>query len=154
VVDSYGVANSGEGNPALFNLVMFPFLFVLMFGDFAHGVIMAMGVLVFGLFEKKISKRLNDVCEIFFFCFFWLFFLFFFLFSFFSRSLLLAHFFFLFLFSLAYEDMKGLGKFGVVHCKDMNPLVNKSECEFSNEIHKCSELKQTLRHFKLLSTLG
>ncbi|KAH7827467.1 putative ATPase V0 [Monocercomonoides exilis] len=63
MVDAYGIANYREVNPALFCLFTFPFLFGVMFGDFAHGLLLALVGLVFCIFEKKLSKGLNDLIE-------------------------------------------------------------------------------------------
>lgn len=46
IVNTYGVPQYGEINPAIFTIVTFPFLFGVMFGDAGHGMIM----LLFGLF--------------------------------------------------------------------------------------------------------
>lgn len=37
IVDTYGVPNYKEANPAVFACVTFPFLFGVMFGDVMHG---------------------------------------------------------------------------------------------------------------------
>ena len=37
IVNTYGIPRYGEINPALFNIVTFPFLFGVMFGDIGHG---------------------------------------------------------------------------------------------------------------------
>ena len=37
ITDTYGVPRYKEVNPAIFGIITFPFLFGVMFGDFAHG---------------------------------------------------------------------------------------------------------------------
>ena len=39
IVNTYGVPNYGEVNPAIFTIITFPFLFGVMFGDLAHGLV-------------------------------------------------------------------------------------------------------------------
>ncbi|KAH7824921.1 putative V-type proton ATPase 116 kDa subunit a [Monocercomonoides exilis] len=63
MVDAYGTAHYREVNPALFCLFTFPFLFGVMFGDFGHGILLALVGLVFCVFEKRLSKGLNDLIE-------------------------------------------------------------------------------------------
>ncbi|CAJ0928731.1 unnamed protein product, partial [Mesorhabditis belari] len=61
IVDSYGVASYREVNPAPFTIITFPFLFAVMFGDFAHGLLLLLSALYFIVNEKKIAgKRIND----------------------------------------------------------------------------------------------
>ena len=52
VLSAYGVPQYQEINPAIFNLVTFPFLFGVMFSDIAHGLILfCLGLLM--LFYPK-----------------------------------------------------------------------------------------------------
>ncbi|CAI4227721.1 unnamed protein product [Auanema sp. JU1783] len=61
IVDSYGVASYREVNPAPFTIISFPFLFAVMFGDAAHGLILFLTGLFFILKEQQIlNKRIRD----------------------------------------------------------------------------------------------
>ncbi len=46
IVNTYGIPRYREINPTFFNIVTFPFLFGVMFGDIGHGLI----VLIFGIY--------------------------------------------------------------------------------------------------------
>jgi V-type H+-transporting ATPase subunit a len=61
IVESYGVAEYHEVNPAPFTVVTFPFLFAVMFGDVAHGSLMFLFALYVVLNEKRMNRRkLNE----------------------------------------------------------------------------------------------
>ncbi|EGT37910.1 CBN-VHA-7 protein [Caenorhabditis brenneri] len=61
IVDSYGVGQYLEVNPAPYTIITFPFLFAVMFGDAAHGAILLFSALFFIMNEKKIdAKRIRD----------------------------------------------------------------------------------------------
>lgn len=54
-------------NPTVFTLITFPFLFAVMFGDFAHGFMMLLFALLLILREKSMMKQqLNDMIEMLF----------------------------------------------------------------------------------------
>lgn len=56
IIDAYGVADYQEVNPALYTLITFPFLFSVMFGDFGHGILMALFAAWMIWAEKKLSN--------------------------------------------------------------------------------------------------
>ncbi|XP_037950571.1 V-type proton ATPase 116 kDa subunit a1-like [Teleopsis dalmanni] len=61
LIDSYGVASYRELNPAPYTMVTFPFLFAVMFGDFGHGMIMALFALTLIVREEKIKAKLDSL---------------------------------------------------------------------------------------------
>lgn len=65
IVNTYGVPRYKEFNPAVFNIITFPFLFGMMFGDVAHGSFL----LIFGLYvllnSKSISENENSRLKLF-----------------------------------------------------------------------------------------
>jgi len=66
IVDSYGVSNYREINPALYTIITFPFLFAIMFGDLGHGFLMFLGALAMVIFEKKLYNYKNEIFEMIF----------------------------------------------------------------------------------------
>lgn len=65
IVDTYGTPRYKEFNPAVFNIVTFPFLFGMMFGDVAHGLFL----FIFGLYllinNKAILSNENSMLKVF-----------------------------------------------------------------------------------------
>uniref|UniRef100_A0A0N4ZHW6 V-type proton ATPase subunit a n=1 Tax=Parastrongyloides trichosuri TaxID=131310 RepID=A0A0N4ZHW6_PARTI len=64
IVDSYGIADYLEVNPAPYTIITFPFIFSCMFGDLGHGIIMFLAGLYLVLREKNLIAR-NIKDEIF-----------------------------------------------------------------------------------------
>lgn len=61
LIDSYGVANYRELNPAPYTIISFPFLFAVMFGDLGHAVIMTLFASWMVLYEKQLlAKRVRN----------------------------------------------------------------------------------------------
>ncbi len=60
IVGTYGVASYQEVNPALFTTVTFPFLFGVMFGDVAHGLIV-LAVALYVCFRKDYLKATGSL---------------------------------------------------------------------------------------------
>ncbi|CAI2384126.1 unnamed protein product [Moneuplotes crassus] len=56
IVDTYGVPDYKEVNPAMFTIVTFPFLFGVMYGDMFHGFLL----LLFGAFLTLFDSKLKD----------------------------------------------------------------------------------------------
>lgn len=57
IVESYGVAEYHEVNPAPFTVITFPFLFAVMFGDVGHGILMALFAAFIVVNEKRMVRQ-------------------------------------------------------------------------------------------------
>lgn len=61
IVDTYGIPNYKEINPALYTCITFPFLFGVMYGDIGHGSVIALVGLTFCWFGPLIVKKVPDL---------------------------------------------------------------------------------------------
>lgn len=68
IVDSYGIANYREINPAPFTIITFPFIFSVMFGDAGHGIIMTLFAMYMIWKEVELKKIVanNEILNTFF----------------------------------------------------------------------------------------
>ena len=57
IVNTYGIPRYREINPAIFNIVFFPFLFGVMFGDIGHGIIIFLFAIYLIYYNKNINKQ-------------------------------------------------------------------------------------------------
>jgi V-type H+-transporting ATPase subunit a len=57
IVNTYGVPTYKEVNPSVFACVTFPFLFGIMFGDIAHGLVLFLVGAVLCLFDGPIKAK-------------------------------------------------------------------------------------------------
>jgi V-type H+-transporting ATPase subunit a len=57
IVNTYGIPNYKEVNPAVFTAVTFPFLFGVMFGDIGHGLVFFLLGVVLCLFNDVLKTK-------------------------------------------------------------------------------------------------
>ena len=63
VVNSYGIPRYQEINPGYFNIIFFPFLFGIMFGDIGHGLILLLIGLYIYYYSEKIKQSKNSMLK-------------------------------------------------------------------------------------------
>ena len=56
IINTYGVPDYKEVNPAVFTIITFPFLYAVMFGDIAHGLVL----FLFGSFMCLMAEQLKN----------------------------------------------------------------------------------------------
>ena len=56
IVNTYGIPRYQEANPALFEVIMFPFLFGVMYGDIGHATVLLLVSIYFIRNEKELGK--------------------------------------------------------------------------------------------------
>lgn len=72
LIDSYGMADYKELNPAPYTIITFPFLFAIMFGDLGHGLILMLFACILIFQEKRIeemqrtTRKDNEILNILF----------------------------------------------------------------------------------------
>ncbi|ALC42572.1 Vha100-3 [Drosophila busckii] len=72
LIDSYGMADYKELNPAPYTIITFPFLFAIMFGDLVHGLLLCLfaGLLIYKERQierqRKLSASENEILNILF----------------------------------------------------------------------------------------
>lgn len=64
IINSYGIPDYKEVNPAVASTILFPFLFAVMFGDFGHGILLTLFSFAMVIFEKKL-KPVAESSELF-----------------------------------------------------------------------------------------
>ena len=60
IVNTYGVPRYREINPAIFNIVFFPFLFGVMFGDIGHGIIIFLFAMYLIFYNQRINSKMGS----------------------------------------------------------------------------------------------
>lgn len=67
MTESYAIAKYGEANPSIFMIITFPFLFAVMYGDFVHGLLMAITAALMVLNEKRLARgKLDEILSMIF----------------------------------------------------------------------------------------
>ena len=64
IVNTYGIPRYREINPAIFNIVFFPFLFGVMFGDIGHGIIIFLFALYLIFYNRRNSKNYSSLLKL------------------------------------------------------------------------------------------
>lgn len=64
-MNTYGVPNYKEINPAYFACVTFPFLFGVMFGDVGHGSVLLLSGILMCMLNSCLSRIVPDLKSIF-----------------------------------------------------------------------------------------
>jgi V-type H+-transporting ATPase subunit a len=60
IVDTYGIPNYMEANPAPFTVVTFPFMFGIMFGDYGHGSLIFLTGFILTMFADHLKTSLPE----------------------------------------------------------------------------------------------
>jgi V-type H+-transporting ATPase subunit a len=60
IVDTYGIPNYMEANPAPFTVVTFPFMFGIMFGDYGHGSLIFLTGFILTMFADHLKKTVPE----------------------------------------------------------------------------------------------
>ncbi len=64
IVNTYGIPRYQEINPTVFNIITFPFLFGVMFGDIGHGFILLLFALYLCLFSDGIRSNKDSLLRV------------------------------------------------------------------------------------------